>query len=84
MLSDEERAEIDAQAEAARDRPPPPGQTGGYNSFWLDRGVRNSQASLIVDPPDGRYPARTDRVRESGRGVSRPCGTGRSSTRGTT
>ncbi len=64
-LSDEERAEIDAQAEAARDRPPPPGQTGGYNSFWLDRGVRNSQTSLIVDPPDGRYPARTDRVRES-------------------
>ena len=65
VLSDEERAEIDAQAEAARDRPPPPGQTGGYNSFWLDRGVRNGQTSLIVDPPDGRYPARTDRVRES-------------------
>ena len=65
MLSDDERAEIDAQAEAARDSPPPPGQTGGYNSFWLDRGVRNSQTSLIVDPPDGRCPARTDRVRES-------------------
>ena len=65
VLSDEERAEIDAQAEAARDRPPPPGQTGGYNSFWLDRGVRNSRTSLIVDPPDGRYPARTERVRES-------------------
>ena len=65
VLSHEERAEIDAQAEAARDRPPPPGQTGGYNSFWLDRGVRNNQTSLIVDPPDGRYPARTERVRES-------------------
>ena len=65
VLTDEERAAIDAQAEANRDRPPPPGQTGGYNSFWLDRGVRNSQTSLIVDPPDGRYPAKTDRVRES-------------------
>ena len=65
VLTDEERAEIDAQAEANRDRPPPPGQTGGYNSFWLDRGVRNSQTSLIVDPPDGQYPAKTDRVRES-------------------
>ena len=65
VLTDEERAAIDAQAEANRDRPPPPGQTGGYNSFWLDRGVRNSQTSLIVDPPNGQYPAKTDRVRES-------------------
>ena len=65
VLTDEERAAIDAQAEANRDRPPPPGQTGGYNSFWLDRGVRNSQTSLIVDPPDGQYPEKTDRVRES-------------------
>ena len=64
-LTDEERSELDAQAEANRDRPPPPGQTGAYNSFWLDRGVRTSQTSLIVDPPDGRYPARTERVRES-------------------
>ena len=65
VLTDEERAEIDAEAEANRDRPPPPGNPGGYNSFWLDRGVRNSQTSLIVDPPDGRYPEKTDRVRES-------------------
>ena len=65
VLTDEERAAIDAQAEANRDRPPPPGQTGGYNSFWLDRGVRNSQTSLIVDPPNGQYPEKTDRVRES-------------------
>ena len=64
-LSAEERAELDAQAEAARDRPPPPGRTGAYNSFWLDRGLRNDRTSLIVYPPDGRYPARTERVRES-------------------
>ena len=65
VLSDEERAALDAEADAARDQPPPPGRTGGYNDFWLDRGVRTNQTSLIVDPPDGRYPARTERVRES-------------------
>ena len=41
VLSEEERAEFDAQAEAARDQPPPPGQTGSYNSFWFDRGLRS-------------------------------------------
>ena len=65
VLSEEERAEFDAQAEAARDQPPPPGQTGSYNSFWFDRGLRSNQTSLIVDPPNGRYPAKTERVRES-------------------
>ena len=64
-LSAEERADLDAQAEANRDRPPPPGSTGAYNAFWLDRGLRTNQTSLIVDPPDGRYPTRTERVRES-------------------
>ena len=64
VLSAEERAELDAQAEANRDRPPPPGRTGAYNSFWLDRGLRNDRTSLIIDPPDGKYPALTDRVRE--------------------
>ncbi len=65
VLSNEERAALDAEADAARDRPPPPGSTGAYNDFWLDRGVRTNRTSLIVDPPDGRYPAKTERVRES-------------------
>ncbi len=65
LLSAEERAEFDAEAEANRDSPPPPGQTGSYNSFWFDRGLRGDQTSLIVDPPNGRYPAKTDRVQES-------------------
>ncbi len=65
VLSDEERAALDAEADAARDQPPPPGSTGSYNDAWFDRGVRTSQTSLIVDPPDGRYPAKTERVRES-------------------
>ena len=57
VLSEEERAEFDAQAEAARDRPPPPGQTGSYNSFWFDRGLRSNRTSLIVDPPRRAVPA---------------------------
>ena len=66
VLSEEERAEFDAQAEAARDRPPPPGQTGGYNSFWLDRGTDTFavdgkfRTSIIIDPPNGRMPETTE------------------------
>ena len=63
-LSDEERAELDALAASYQDRAPPPGSTGAYNSFWVDRGQRSAQTSLVVDPPDGRLPALTDRVRE--------------------
>ena len=63
-LTDEERAELDALAESYRDRKPPPGSTGAYNSFWVDRGTRSAQTSLVVDPPDGRLPALTARVRE--------------------
>ena len=49
----------------------PPGWAGGgggvagraaYNEFWWDRGnkiVGTKRTSLIVDPPDGRYPAMT-------------------------
>ena len=40
------------------------GNVGAYNSFWLDRGMPSEQTSLIVDPPDGRLPAATERVRE--------------------
>ena len=64
VLGDEERAELDAQAERNRDRPPAAGSTGAYNSFWLDRGTRTEQTSLIVDPPNGMLPAKTERVRE--------------------
>ena len=34
-----------------------------YNQFWFDRGtsvLEDKRTSLIVDPPDGRIPARTD------------------------
>ena len=72
VLTDEERAELDARTAGNPDRPPPEGRSaewrrrdaaGAYNSFWLDRGTRTEQTSLIVDPPNGRFPAKTDRVR---------------------
>ena len=62
-LTNEERAELDARANSRGDRTPPPGSTGAYNSFWVDRGTRTTQTSLVVDPPDGRWPALTNRVR---------------------
>ena len=68
FLSDEE---IAAQEQARLDRnqallEAPPrrtvagGNVGGYNNFWLDGGTRpTNRTSLIVDPPNGRLPART-------------------------
>ena len=38
------------------------GAPGSYNNFWLDRGtqaVGTRRSSLIVDPPNGRYPPMT-------------------------
>jgi hypothetical protein len=43
--------------------PTPPGDVGGPVSpppHWLERGDPQYQASLIVDPPDGRMPALTE------------------------
>ena len=40
----------------------PDGGNGSYNHTWLDRGtqaVGTRRTALIVDPPDGRYPAMT-------------------------
>src|SRR5258706_2220546 len=48
--------------------PGPYGNVGGYNNFWLDPGSRyttvdgRKRASLIVDPPDGRVPALTEKA----------------------
>ena len=32
------------------------GETGSYNNFWVERGVRMARTSLIVEPQDGRLP----------------------------
>ena len=42
------------------------GGVGGYNGFWLDPGLSViridgvARSSIIIDPPNGRLPARTD------------------------
>jgi hypothetical protein len=41
------------------------GNVGGYNTFWIDPGSGSFQiagewrTSILIDPPDGRYPPRT-------------------------
>ena len=35
------------------------GNVGAYNNFWFDRGARTNRTSMVVDPPDGRYPPLT-------------------------
>ena len=46
-----------------------PREAGGvlsYNEFWYERGIEltsDKRTSLIVDPPDGRRPPRTDAAR---------------------
>src|SRR5262245_19757346 len=63
-LTPEEAAKLEDQAVRDQfvDRPPPKGNPGAYNRFWIDSGttvVSTHQTSLIVDPPDGRMPALT-------------------------
>ena len=40
---------------------------GSYNQFWIDSGTRTigtRRTSLIIDPPNGRYPSQTEAARE--------------------
>ena len=55
-LTDEERAALDEEAARNVDRPPRARDTGSYNSFWLEKGTRSEQTSLVVDPADGKLP----------------------------
>ncbi len=62
--------ERNAASDPNRDAPPAggdgspgaAGNVGGYNSFWIDRGTGAFQVagewrtSILVDPPNGRYP----------------------------
>ena len=59
LLSEEERAALDEAGDVAREQrgvAAGTGETGSYNNFWVERGVRMARTSLIVDPPDGRLP----------------------------
>ena len=46
------------------------GAVGGYNGFWLDPGLKViridgvARSSIIVDPPNGRYPPLTDAAKQ--------------------
>ena len=60
LTEEDEAALVERALDRQIDRPPPPGEVGGYNQFWMDRGIavnENRRTSLIVDPPDGRLPA---------------------------
>jgi hypothetical protein len=64
VLTPEEAAKLEQQAVDNEfvDRPPPPGNPGAYNRFWIDAGTKvvgTRRTSLIIDPPDGRLPPLT-------------------------
>jgi hypothetical protein len=62
VLSEQEAATLEKRAAASRtDQAPREGDVGNYNQFWFDSGskvVATRQTSLVVDPPDGRVPAK--------------------------
>jgi hypothetical protein len=62
--TEEEVAALEKQsAENRVDRAPRKGDTGAYNQFWLDSGtkvVSSRQTSLVVEPPNGRVPAKPE------------------------
>jgi hypothetical protein len=67
VLNDEEYAQRIKAAEAYRERfepeEPDPDRPVPLGAGWSDYGVPNRQASLVVDPPDGRIPALTPEAR---------------------
>jgi hypothetical protein len=63
-LTAEEAAKLEQRAVENQfaDTPPPPGDAGSYNRFWLDTGTKviaTRRTSLVVDPPDGKIPPLT-------------------------
>jgi hypothetical protein len=66
VLTEEEAASLEERATRQResaDRARPGGGVGGLNQVWYDRGtkvVSTRQASLVVDPLDGRVPVRPE------------------------
>jgi hypothetical protein len=59
-LTEQEAEEAEKQAaKNAVDRPPRPGDVGGYNQIFFDSGTRvvpTRSTSLVIEPPDGKVP----------------------------
>ena len=72
FLTAEEAAEFEEQQAAQRNADRRDGGAAqdverAYNDFWWDYGsnvVGDRRTSLVVDPPDGRIPSRTEAVQE--------------------
>lgn len=70
VLTDEEFAQRQTQAQRQAETDSEeflkPGTAAGINppNYWIERGKPNKQASLIVDPPDGRMPELTDEAKK--------------------
>ncbi len=53
------------------------GNVGGYNTFWIDRGTGafkidgQWRTSILIDPPNGRYPPQTEAAEARSSGVRR-------------
>jgi hypothetical protein len=60
----ERQAETDAAADSAEFAAPTTEINNTPPSYWQDRGSAKLQASLIVDPPNGRLPARAPQVEQ--------------------
>ena len=67
-LTEAEAVAVEAGAAAFQqfvDAPPPEGNVGAYNAFWLDFGTRvgdDRRSSLIIEPTNGRLPALAEGV----------------------
>src|SRR5215813_5634420 len=69
-LRDQERAQRQLQAERQNESDTQEFSTGKENvtinppGYWVEHGKPNRQASLVVDPPDGRIPQMTEQGRK--------------------
>lgn len=59
FLTEEERASRVSDSGITVEVPSDLMPTGAYNDYWLEQGELSLRTSLIVDPPNGRYPPLT-------------------------
>ena len=70
FLTEAEAKALEARAAEQRDRadgPARPGDVGSYNQAWFDSGtkvVSTRQASLVIEPANGRVPLRPEAERQ--------------------